>query len=318
VSATPSRDRCLACGGADLVLVETITASALVEAWRAEDRASGAANREDRTRALLSTLPEVIRFNRCRACGLEMASPAVVWSADTYPPDQSYPMRWEFLQCAQELGSEPLDILELGCGPGEFLQLAAARGHRVFGLDFSEAAVHAARKRGLRVIRGGFDELRRELAAGARFDVVAMFHVVEHLTDPDALLAEIAGLMRPTGRLVLSCPGPRRFTRLIAEQQVDRSDFWDYPPQHVLRWTLPALRASVTRNGWKVLVATEEPLSRVAAASQIGIVRAMYRGKLRNPIARRFSIGLGWARVLSAGPEHRSGTSLYLSAARPA
>ena len=245
-----SRVRCRACGGADVVAVETVTAKALAEAWRAEDRATGAASADDRTRALVDTLPETIQFDRCTACGLEMASPPVVWSSEEYPGDQSYPTRWEFFQCLQELGSVPLDVLELGCGAGEFLQLAEARGHRVLGLDFSDTAVDVARQRGLHITRGGLDELRQHVGVAARFDVVVMFHLIEHLADPDALLAEVARLTRPGGRLVVSCPGPRRFTRLIKEQQVGRSDFWDYPPQHVLRWTLPALRASVTRNGW--------------------------------------------------------------------
>jgi SAM-dependent methyltransferase len=314
--AADSLWRCPACGGVDVLAAETVMAAALAEAWQAEDRATGAAGAEDRARALVATLPETIRFDRCTACGLEVASPSIVWSSDAYPRDQSYPTRWEFFQCLEELGSDSLDILELGCGAGEFLQLAAARGHRVVGLDFSETAVEVARKKGLPVVCGEFDELRRHLGAEARFDAVVMFHLIEHLTDPGALLAEIARATRPRGRLVVSCPGPRRFTRLIREQQVGRSDFWDYPPLHVLRWTMPALRACVTQNGWEVLAEVEEPFSPVAAASQTGIVRAMYRGEFDKPIGRRLCLGIAWLRILTAPSEHRSGTSIYLSARR--
>jgi SAM-dependent methyltransferase len=308
---------CLACGGHALTTVETTTARALADAWRAEDQASGTtAHGDSRTDALLSALPDTIHFDRCSACGLEKASPAVVWSSSAYPRDQSYPTRWEFLRCVEELGSVPLDVLELGCGTGEFLSRAEARGHRTIGIDFSDTAVAAAGARGLRVVCGGFDDLRRHVGADARFDAVVLFHVIEHLADPDALLVEIAHWTRPGGRMFLSCPGPRRFTRLIAEQQVGRSDYWDYPPQHVLRWTFPALRAIVTRHGWRVLSAVEEPLSWVAAGSQIGLVRAMYRGQLDSPLGRRLSIALGWLRVLTAPATRRSGASIYMSANR--
>ena len=97
---------CLACGGHALTTVETTTARALADAWRAEDRASGTvAHGDSRTEALLSVLPDTIHFDRCPACGLEKASPAVVWSSSAYPRDQSYPTRWEFLRCVEELGS---------------------------------------------------------------------------------------------------------------------------------------------------------------------------------------------------------------------
>lgn len=305
---------CVACGGRDLEVVETIAANRLIDAWRAEDRATGAAAGERRARDLLAALPEEIRFERCACCGLEMASPPVVWSADAYPRDQSYPVRWEFLRCIDELGTEPLDVLELGCGRGEFLALATALGHRAVGIDFSDTAVEAARARGLSAVCGGFDELKRHVDADARFDAVVLFHVIEHLPDPDALLRDLAPWIRPGGRLFLSCPGPRRFTRLIAEQQVDRSDFWDYPPPHVLRWTVPALHVMLRRNGWRVVCALEEPLSFVAAASQIGVVRSLYRGQIDRPVARRLSIVLGWQRLLLAPRDRRSGVSLYLSA----
>ena len=122
--------------------------------------------------------------------------------------------------------------------------------------------------------------------------------------------------MRETARLFLSCPGPRRFTRLIEEQQAGRSDFWDYPPHHVLRWTLPALRACVERHGWRVDTAVEEPLSWVAASSQIGMVRAIYGRYADRGLRRRISIGIGWLRLLAASSGRRAGVSLYLSASR--
>jgi SAM-dependent methyltransferase len=308
---------CLACGAGDLTTVETIPATALADAWRAEDRATGTDGQGDaRGQALESALPDTICFERCSACGLEMAWPTVVWSSSAFPRDQSYPMRWEFVRCVAELGSDPLDVLELGCGTGEFLSLATKRGHRAIGIDFSDTAVAAAQARGLAAVCGGFEDLRHHVGADAKFDAVALFHLLEHVADPDALFAEIARWTRPDGRLFLSCPGPRRFTRLMTEQQAGRSDFWDYPPQHVLRWTLPALRAIVSRHGWRVLSAAEEPLSWLAAGSQIGVVRAMYRGHLDSPVRRRLSIALGWLRVLTAPTTRRAGVAIYLSARR--
>ena len=304
---------CEACEGHRLVTSETIEACDLAEAWRREDEAVGAIDiMNHRTDELLAALPDVVRFRRCEDCGLQTADPAIVWSASAYPRDQSYPYRWEFRRCLDDLGTAPLDILELGCGTGNFLASAAERGHRPVGIDFSDTAVAQAQGRGLRAFCGGFDELERHVG-DAQFDAVAFFHVIEHLADPGALLRQLSRWMRPGARLFLSCPNPRRFTRLIHEQQAGLSDFWDYPPQHVQRWTLPALTAFLPRHGWHVETAIEEPFSWIAAGSQIGIARAIYRRQLAQPLGRRVSIVLGWLRLLRA-PAHRAGVSLYVAA----
>ena len=308
---------CRACGGHRLVTSETIEASVLAEAWRREDEAVGAIDiKNNRTYDLLAALPDVVRFRRCEDCGLQTADPAVVWSASAYPRDQSYPYRWEFRRCLDDLGTAPLDVLELGCGTGNFLAGAAARGHRSVGIDFSDTAVAQARGRGLRAFCGGFDELERHVG-DAQFDAVAFFHVIEHLADPSPLLRQLSRWLRPGARLFLSCPNPRRFTALIHEQQAGASDFWDYPPQHVQRWTLPALIAFLPQHGWRIETAIEEPFSWIAAGSQIGIARATYRRQLAHPIWRRASIALGWLRLMGA-PDRRAGVSLCVAARKGA
>jgi SAM-dependent methyltransferase len=317
-SLTPDSARCAACGGGPLVVCERIARLDVAAAWRREDEAVGAERiAQQRYETLLATLPPEIQFDGCPACGLQMAAPRVVWSSSTYPSDQSYPVRWEFERAAGDLGGVPLDVLELGCGTGHFLALAASRGHRAVGFDFSASAVATARARGLTAFCGGVEDLERHVGRHATFDAIVLFHLIEHLADPGALLGALAPWLRSTARIFVSCPGPRRFTKLIREQQAGASDFWDYPPQHVARWTLPALRALLARSGWRVTVATEEPFSWTAAASQIGVARAIYRGRLNHPLMRRAYIAAAWL-GLALEPRRRCGVSLYASAVREA
>jgi SAM-dependent methyltransferase len=309
---------CAACGAGSIVLRERITREAIADAWRREDEAVGATDiAPKRQTMLLETLPPEVLFYGCVECGLQMAFPCVRWSSATYPSDQSYPVRWEFSRSLEDLGSKPLNVLELGCGTGEFLALANARGHRAVGLDFSAEAVAAARSRGVAALCGGLDDLPRLLAADAQFDAVALFQIIEHVENPAEILAGLTRWLRPDARIFISCPGPRRFTRLIDDQQVGVSDFWDYPPQHVARWTLPALQALLERAGWFVMTAVEEPFSWVAAASQIGIARAIYRKRLADPVARRAYIAAAFLR-LALQPARRAGMSLYATARRMA
>jgi SAM-dependent methyltransferase len=308
-------EQCPACGAGDLRTIEEIRASDIAAAWRREDLVVGRKDvAELRTASLLSALPETILFDECQQCGIEIARPRRVWVADEYPSDQSYPVRWEFQRCVDDLGDEPADVLELGCGTGEFMAMAASRGHRVVGADFSAAVVGVARARGLQAFVGSLDDLKPNLPPGTAFDAIVLFHVIEHLTDVEPLFETLSAWARPNARLFIACPGPRRYSRLIREQQAGRSDFWDYPPHHVLRWTLRALDAVTRRHGWTPEISMEEPLHWAGAASHIGVARALYRGALKDPVRRRLTIAGAWASLAAASRNRHSGTSLYVSA----
>ena len=314
-----SEARCVACGASGLHTVERISAAQIAAGFRREDLANGQPGlAQQRAAVLARLLPESIRFDACPRCGLEAAEPRRVWLADDYPEDQSYPVRWEFLRCTDDLGPTPLDVLELGCGTGELLSRVIARGHRAIGIDFSSSAVAKAHASGLPAYQSSIDDLGAHVPPESRFDAIVLFHVIEHVPDPDALFASIGRWARPSARVFISCPGPRRYTRLIAEQQTGRSDFWDYPPMHVLRWTLPALQAIAARHGWTTVTAVEEPLDRGGAASHIGVARAIYRGALQRPLLRRLTIAAGWATIGFAPASRRAGTSLYFVGQRTA
>jgi len=95
-------------------------------------------------------------------------------------------------------------LLDVGCGGGLFLGMMRERGFRVLGLDFSrEAAAVAWRRQQAPAIVADFPHSplsARSLAA------ITMFHVVEHLYDPRAYLAEARGLLAPDGRLIVQVP----------------------------------------------------------------------------------------------------------------
>ena len=95
-------------------------------------------------------------------------------------------------------------LLDVGCGDGSFLGLAQQNGWIVSGTECSDyAAKFVGEKLGIPVFCG---ELGTAGYPGDFFDVVTMWHVLEHVTDPRGYLREIHRILKPSGLLVLAVP----------------------------------------------------------------------------------------------------------------
>lgn len=108
------------------------------------------------------------------------------------------------------LGPKPLaglSLVDVGCGGGLLSEPMARLGATVTGIDAGAEAIGVAARHAEQ--SGLAIDYRRqtveELAAtGARFDVVLALEIVEHVADPPAFLAGLAGVLKPGGALVLS------------------------------------------------------------------------------------------------------------------
>ncbi|WIM05119.1 MAG: class I SAM-dependent methyltransferase [Candidatus Nitricoxidivorans perseverans] len=92
-------------------------------------------------------------------------------------------------------------VLDVGCGDGQFLAYLASQGFRELdGVEPSQSRRQNACVRGLRVA-ASLDELDRR-----KFDIIFLWHVLEHVPAPMALLRELCGRLDDRGVLVVSIP----------------------------------------------------------------------------------------------------------------
>ena len=99
-------------------------------------------------------------------------------------------------------------VLDIGCASGNLaLALERHRGCRVLGIDIDPDAVTVARSQGIDAVVADLTvQPVLEVVAGRRFDVIIMADVLEHLVDPAGVLAPLAALLTPEGRVLCSFP----------------------------------------------------------------------------------------------------------------
>ncbi|HRA72821.1 MAG TPA: class I SAM-dependent methyltransferase, partial [Flavobacterium sp.] len=96
-------------------------------------------------------------------------------------------------------------ILDIGTGTGDFLSVAKNDGWQTIGVEPNERAKSIAIKKGI-----SFVEQTSELENHS-FDVISMWHVLEHVPDLDKQIKELKRLLKPTGTLIIAVPNFKSF-----------------------------------------------------------------------------------------------------------
>lgn len=91
-------------------------------------------------------------------------------------------------------------ILDIGAGTGEFLSVAKNDGWKTIGVEPSDRAKSIAKNKGI-----SFVEATSELEDHS-FDLISMWHVLEHVPDLDKQIKELKRLLKPSGTLIIAVP----------------------------------------------------------------------------------------------------------------
>lgn len=118
--------------------------------------------------------------------------------------EEKYELQWERFLKVKDCVNQNSSILEIGCGAGGFLHIVAPRVGSCSGVELDKEMVDFCRTR-LRL--NIHDQLLHEIDFGKKkFDLVCMFHVLEHLQDPKHFLSQVKGLLKPGGRMAIEVP----------------------------------------------------------------------------------------------------------------
>jgi len=191
------------------------------------------------------------RMVQCGGCESSHAIP--LQSAPSEHYNHEVPRwRWEFGELAGELKvrfPKGARVLEVGCHEGYCLKHLQDAGHQVEGIDFNTKAIATAQAKGLNCRVATIEQVHPT----QKFDCLYFFHVLEHVEDPHDFLQSSASLVKDDGLLALSVPHPDRIMLSCGR------DTWDFPPNHLHRYSIKGLQQLLNRAGFQVLQIVSHP-----------------------------------------------------------
>jgi 2-polyprenyl-3-methyl-5-hydroxy-6-metoxy-1,4-benzoquinol methylase len=234
--------------------------------------------------AYVDVLDSACNIAQCRSCGFVFDNPRPTLRAliDFYSQPGKYDSWLEELDARDRLWrrrlnkirstKRPGSLLDVGTGIGQFLAMARGQYSEVYGIEVSTTAIGIAREKyGLELFHGVIDDL---VPQGRTFDNITVFHVLEHVPDPKAMLKTCHSLLNPGGCLVIAVPNEisslrglkrRIFNRLRGHQDhgtlglprltLDGS----ISEIHLSHFSPPVLARLLEATGFKVVANTLDP-----------------------------------------------------------
>ncbi len=99
-----------------------------------------------------------------------------------------------------KINKEPGDLLDIGAGTGDFLAVAQKSNWKTKGVEPNRQAKSLAEQKGV-ILESETKSIKSET-----FDIITMWHVLEHVPDLKFQINELNRLLRPGGHLIIAVP----------------------------------------------------------------------------------------------------------------
>jgi SAM-dependent methyltransferase len=224
--------------------------------------------------AELEAMARFAPYRVCPQCGSGFFAPppkAAYWTPG-HAPSAAQQERWteRARQWAPVVGAGPGRVLDVGCGFGHFVRWAALAGWDAWGYDpddWSRSLSVAAEGR----IVASLDDL------SGPFDVITMWDVLEHVSEPVELARSVAELLTPDGRIVICSPNfdALRWRWWWLRREPNRFRVAVKPDEHIVQFTPAGLERALEQAGYREITRVHPPLSRTSVPGLNPLVRRL-------------------------------------------
>jgi 2-polyprenyl-3-methyl-5-hydroxy-6-metoxy-1,4-benzoquinol methylase len=150
------------------------------------------------------------------------------------------------LKLINSVSNDDKHLLDFGCGTGDFLEIAQKNGWNISGIEPNEKARSIANKKTKDSV---FDANHIYNLKESSFDVITLWHVLEHLPDLDAHIIQFKKLLQPDGTLIIAVPN---FKSYDANHY---SQFWAAydVPRHLWHFSKTAISKVIAKHDLEVV-----------------------------------------------------------------
>ena len=142
-------------------------------------------------------------------------------------------------------------LLDVGSGPGFFLQYGQEQGWHVRGIEPSRQAADHSREMGLEIVEGFLDKTTAPMLG--HFDVVHMNNVLEHIPDPREMIDLCSHLLDPQGLLCIVVPNDYSPFQQALTAACGFSPWWVVPPHHLNYFNFESLENLLENRGFDIV-----------------------------------------------------------------
>lgn len=195
---------------------------------------------------------------KCRNCGLLFTNPQPkikeledYYSKNyfnhwfIYPEVKNKTDLWRINFIKNYLSKNNINILDFGAGIGNFLSIAKKKNPdwNTYGIELSAFAQDYAAKN----YNITLTDLQSIKNLNIKFDVITLWHTIEHLTNPDKIILELKSLLVPAGLLFIETPNTNSFlTKIRGLKSLNLIE-------HLFHYTPETLEYLFLKNDFKVL-----------------------------------------------------------------
>ncbi|GAA3656109.1 class I SAM-dependent methyltransferase [Flavivirga jejuensis] len=170
-------------------------------------------------------------------------------------------------------------LLDIGCGTGDFLQIAQQNNWKVFGIEPNEKARKITNKK---TNNAAFETEQLFKFDAESFDVITLWHVLEHLPNLEEHITIIKKLLKPNGTIIIAVPNYKCYDAKYYKS------FWAAydVPRHLWHFNKTSISKLISKVSMKVIKI--KPM--LYDAFYVSLLSEKYKNGKMNPI-KGFWIG---------------------------
>ncbi|WCO01666.1 class I SAM-dependent methyltransferase [Psychroserpens ponticola] len=183
------------------------------------------------------------------------------------------------LKLINSFNSKEKQLLDIGCGTGDFLKVAKDNNWSVFGIEPNPNARKIANQKTNNSV---FDIEQLLKFEKYSFDVITLWHVLEHLPKLENHIAVFESLLKPNGRLVIAVPNYKSYDAKYYNKYWAAFDV----PRHLWHFSQKAISKLVYQKGMELIKTSPMTFD----AYYVSLLSEKYKNGFMNPI-KAFRIG---------------------------